>query len=125
MAGCALIRHTDGQTDKDQTRRQEDAAATVDFGFGFLPIRSYKENDIIPVLIGQQEGRGRQRAAGCVGGSMKEFEETKGNVCVDQRADRAMTMAEEVYSTLGLQDTMKHPTKGLIFILNLIKQYSQ
>lgn len=42
---------------------------------------------------------------------MKEFEETKGNVCVDQRGDRAMTMAEEVYLTLGLQDTMKYPTK--------------
>lgn len=116
MAGCAPIRHTDGQTDKDQTCRQEDAAATVDFGFGFLPIRSYKENDIIPVLIGQQEGRGRQRAAGCVGGSMKEYEETKGNVCVDQREGRAMTMAEEVYLTSGLQDTLMCPTERSNFL---------
>lgn len=60
MAGCTLIRHTDRQTDKEQTCRQEDAAATVDFGLGFLPIRSYKENDIIPVLIGQQESGGRR-----------------------------------------------------------------
>lgn len=97
----------------------------MDFGFGFLPIRSYKGNDIIPVSIGQQEGRGRQRAAGCVGGNMKEFEETKGNVCVDQRGDSAMTVAVEVYSTMGLQDTMKHPTKGLNFILNLMKDCSQ
>lgn len=37
----------------------------------FLPIRSCKENDIIPVLIGQQEGRGRQRA---VGGGGREHE---------------------------------------------------
>lgn len=64
MAGCAPIRHTDRQTDKEQTCRQEDAVATVDFGLGFLLIRSYKENDIIPVLIGQQEGGGRRIAAG-------------------------------------------------------------
>ncbi|KAM7414133.1 hypothetical protein PAMA_019109 [Pampus argenteus] len=54
MAGCASIRQTDTRTDKEQTCRQEDAA-TVDFGLCFLPIQSYKENDIIPVLIGQQE----------------------------------------------------------------------
>lgn len=42
----------------------------------FLPIRCYKENDIIPVLIGQQEDRGRQRAAGYVGESLEEFEGT-------------------------------------------------
>ncbi|KAM7396368.1 hypothetical protein PAMP_019413 [Pampus punctatissimus] len=54
MAGCASIRQTDTPTDKEQTCRQEDAA-TVDFGLCFLPIQSYKENDIIPVLIGQQE----------------------------------------------------------------------
>lgn len=105
---------SDGQTDKDQTCRQEDAAATVDFGFSFLPIRSYKENDIIPVLIGQQEGRGRQRAAGCVGESMKEYEETKGNVRADQRGGRAMTMPVEVCLTSG-QALMP-------FFLNLIKQ---
>lgn len=73
MAGCAPIRHTDRQTDKEQTYRREDAAATVDLRLGFLPIRSYEENDIIPVLIGHKEGGGRQRAAGCVGESMKEY----------------------------------------------------
>lgn len=56
MAGYALNRQTDRLTDKEQTCRQEDAA-TVDLGLIFLPIRSYKKNDIIPVLIGQQEGR--------------------------------------------------------------------
>lgn len=101
MAGCALIRHTDGQTDKDQACRQEDAAATVDFGFGFLPIRSCKENDIIPVLIGQQEGRGRQRAVGCVGESMKEHDETKGNVRADQRGGAVTTIPVEVCLASG------------------------
>lgn len=57
MAGCAPIRHKDRRTDKEQTSRPEDAAA-VDFGFDFIPIRSYKENYIIPVWIGQQEGGG-------------------------------------------------------------------
>lgn len=71
---------TDRKTDKEQTCRREDAAATVDFGLGFVPIRSYNENDIIPVLIGQQEGGGRWTAAGSVGESMKEYEETKGNL---------------------------------------------
>lgn len=71
---------TDRQTDKEQTCRQEDAAAaTVDFGLCFRPIRSYKKNDIIPVLIGQQEGGGRLRTAGCVGESMEEYKETKAN----------------------------------------------
>lgn len=31
MAGCTMIRRTDRQRDKDQTCRQEDAVATVDF----------------------------------------------------------------------------------------------
>lgn len=35
-------------------------------GSVFLLIRSYKEDDIIPVLIGQQEGGGRRGAAWCV-----------------------------------------------------------
>lgn len=52
MAGCTMIRRTDRQSDKDQTCRQEDAVATVDF----LPIRCNKENDIIPVWV-----TGRQR----------------------------------------------------------------
>lgn len=43
MAGCTLI-----------TRRQKDAAATVDLGFGFIP-KNCKRNDIVPVLISQQE----------------------------------------------------------------------
>lgn len=38
----------------DQTRRQKDAAATVDLGFGFMP-KNCKRNDIVPVLIAQQE----------------------------------------------------------------------
>lgn len=67
MAGYAPIGHTDGQTDKEQTYRQEDAAATVDSGLGFLPIRSHEENDIIPGLIGHKKGGGRRRAAGCAG----------------------------------------------------------
>lgn len=75
MAGCVpdqTHRQTDKLTDEEQTRRQEDAAATVDLGLGFLPIRSYKENDIIPVLIGRQEGGGRRRAVGRAGDSVKE-----------------------------------------------------
>lgn len=47
----------------------------------FLPIRCCEENDIIPVLIGQQEGRGRQRAAGYVGESVEESGRTK-EACV-------------------------------------------
>lgn len=90
---------TDRQTDKEQTCRQEDAAATVDFGLCFLPIRSYKKSDIIPVLIGQQEGGGRRRTEGCVGESMKEYEETKGNSSVDHRRGRAMTMPVVLYLT--------------------------
>lgn len=42
----------------------------------FLLIRSYKESDIIPVLLGQQEDRGRQRA-GCVGERWRSMKETK------------------------------------------------
>lgn len=106
MDGCASIRHTDGETDKDQTCRQEDAAATVDFGFGFLPIRSYTENDIIPVSIGQQEGRGRQRAAGCVGESTKENGETKGNVRADHRGSRAVTMPVGACLTLDPREAL-------------------
>lgn len=88
---------TDIQTDKEQTCRQEDAAATVDFGLGFVPIRSYNENDIIPVLIEQQEDRGRWRTAGCAGESMKEYEKTKGNISVGHREGRAMIMPVEIY----------------------------
>lgn len=81
MAGCVLIRRTDRQTDcqtdKEQTRRQEDTAATVDLGLGFLPIRTCMENDFIPVLIGQQEDGGRRRAAGRVGDSVTECVDTK------------------------------------------------
>jgi len=62
MAGCVPIIQTEMQK-----CRQEDAAATVDLGLGFLPIRSYKEYDIIPVLIGQQEGTGKQEASGVCG----------------------------------------------------------
>lgn len=53
----------------------------------FLPIRSHKENDIIPVLTGQQEGGGR--GVVCVRESMKEYEKTKGNTSVDQSYDYA------------------------------------
>lgn len=69
---------TDCQTDKEQTRRQEDTAATVDLGLGFLPIRSYKENDFIPVLIGRQEDGGRRRAAGRAGDGVEKCARTKG-----------------------------------------------
>lgn len=129
------IRHTDRQTDKEQTCRQENAAATVDFGLGFLPIRSYKENDIIPVLIGQQEGGGRRGAAGCVGESVKEYEETKGNVSADQSRGRAMTMPVEVDLASCLQEALMCPVEIFIsrnihdfffplflLLLNLIKQ---
>ncbi len=113
MAGCGLIRHTDRQTDKEQTCRQEDAAATVDFGLGFLLIRRYKENDIIPVLTGQQESGGRWGAVRCVGESMEEFEDTKGKVSVDQRGDSAITMTG--FASAGLQEALMCHTK--IFIL--------
>lgn len=73
MAGCALIRQTDGRTDRQKDRltrnRRADRrmlAATVDSGLALVPIRRYNENDIIPVLIVQQEGGGRWRAAGGV-----------------------------------------------------------
>ncbi|CAB1423445.1 unnamed protein product [Pleuronectes platessa] len=65
---------TDGPTDKEQTCRQEDAAATVDFGLGFVPIRSHNEDEIMAVLIGQQEGAGRWRAA-----CRQEYEGVRGN----------------------------------------------
>lgn len=115
------IRHTDRQTDKEQTCRQENAAATVDFGLGFLPIRSYKENDIIPVLIGQQEGGGRRGAAGCVGESVKEYEETKGNVSADQSRGRAMTMPVEVDLASCLQEALMCPVE--IFISRNIHDF--
>lgn len=64
------------QTDRQgQTHRQEDAAATVDLGLGFLPIRSCKESDIIPVLIEQQEGGGRWRPTECMADSLWTQEE--------------------------------------------------
>lgn len=96
MAGCALIRRTDRPTDKEQTCGQEDAAATVDFGLGFVPIRSDNGDEIIAVLIGQQEGAGRWRAAGHAGRSMKECGDTEGNLSVDQRRGRAVIMQVEV-----------------------------
>lgn len=61
MAGCALIKHTDRQTNWVTRNRQAERRMLLllwTLGLVFFPIRCYKENDIIPVLIGQQEGEG-------------------------------------------------------------------
>lgn len=59
MAGCAPDQ-TDGLTGTRPDRRMLPLPWTLGFGFCFafflLPIRRSEENDIIPVLIGQQEG---------------------------------------------------------------------
>lgn len=67
-SGWPDVPRSDTQTDRltrNRHGRQEDAAAaaaaTVDFVGSCLPIRSYKESDIIPVLTGQQEDGGRRR----------------------------------------------------------------
>lgn len=80
---------------------------TVDFGLGCLPIRSYKESDIIPVFdrtIGRLGGGSETEE--CVGESMKQYEETEGNVTLDQRSGIAIITLLEVCLTSGLQETL-------------------
>lgn len=79
MAGCAPIRHTDRRDGLTRNRHADRRMLLLlcTLGSIFLPIRSYKEDDIIPVLIGQQEGGGRRRAAGTVVENMKENDENK------------------------------------------------
>lgn len=102
MAGCTAIRCTHTHTHPDRLTRTRHAdrrmpLLLLTLDSVFLLIRSHKESDIIPVLLGQQEGRGRQRAAGCVGERMKKYEGNKRkHACC---SDRVLTMHLRLYAS--------------------------
>lgn len=98
MAGCAPIEQTDRLTsNRNADRRMLLLLWTLDSDF--FPSGAIRRMTSFLFFVGQQEGGGRLRTAECVGESMKEYEETKGNWSVDQRRGRAMTMPVEVHLT--------------------------